>query len=73
MASNDQVGKSDTVAGGKQGVAAGLVNEQVDELLPLEVLPRFAERCALRRIWERDEFIVAAACARSHGVKPIHL
>jgi hypothetical protein len=42
MACNDQVGEGDTVAGGKQGVAAGLVNEQVDELLPLDVLPGFA-------------------------------
>jgi hypothetical protein len=46
MVCNDQISKGDTVASGKQGVAAGLVNEHVDELLPFDVL--FALRSARR-------------------------
>ena len=63
MACNDQVGEGDTVTGGEQGVVAD--NERVDELLPLEILARLAERCALRRSLREREYVVVAAGCRS--------
>ena len=59
MTGNNQVGEGGTVGGGKQGVAAGLVDEEVDELLPLDVLLGLAERFPLLgRLRKRDDFIV---------------
>ena len=47
MTGNNQVGEGGTVGGGKQAVAAGLVDEEVDELSPLDVLLGLAERFPL--------------------------
>ena len=59
MAGDDQVGEGDTVGGGEQGVVACLVDEQIDEFLPLDVLLGLAERVPLLgRLRKRDDFTV---------------
>ena len=65
MTGNDQVGEGDTVGGGEQGVAARLVDEEVDEFLPLDVLLGLAERFPLLgRLRKRDDFI-SSSCVKS--------
>ena len=69
MTGNNQVGEGGTVAASKQGVAAGLVDEEVDELSPLDVLLGLAERFPLLgRLRKRDDlctFTSGPATARN--------
>jgi hypothetical protein len=69
---DNQVGISDIIGSAKKGlISSDLVNEKVDETLPLEILFGFAERSSLfRSLWKLDNFTVIAT-GSSHGVQPI--